>query len=315
SRIDQRFERNEQAKRSLVAEARKLAHATDRDAAIEQAKALQARWKRIPPARRAVDQKLWQEFRAPIDPLFEALSQARVEQRAQDRERMETLETLCEEAEQLAQSPVEDWTAVAGRLAGLEQQWNEQQAPAALRQRFGRALDHFEQRKSVHEQQRQLQQSNRLQALADALQQAWLDRVSGAALGDQSTVEADPDAPNGTATRLQGRLGEFCDPASDQASLAAVVAGLTEHARQVVVEMETLAGLDTPAEDRSLRMDYQVERLSERLGQGAVRPELGEEVRALNKRWLLSHPHEAAAHEELKKRYLAGSKILKNMSA
>jgi len=313
SRLDAQFEQSEQDKRRLVAEARKLEHAKDRDSAIEQAKALQAEWKKIPPARRKIDQQLWNEFRQPIDPLFSELKQERQQQKEQDQERLTTLKALCKQAEELAESDVETLDNAAGPLAGLEQQWSELAAPAGLNQRFNQAVARFHERISERDQQHQAIQSQQLIALAEALQQCWtqLDKANGPV--NQPKLEWPDNDP--VADALANRLMHFCDPSSDLSALRAQVDELTEQARQVVIEMETLSGLETPEQDRKQRMDYQVKRLSERLGQGSSRKDATDEREQLLDRWLRSFPHHPADHEELSKRFASGDTILKNMTA
>lgn len=311
--LDAQFDQNEQEKRRLIAEARKLEYEKDRDTAIELAKSLQARWKKIPPARRKIDQALWQEFRQPIDPLFEGLKQEREQQQADDRERTLALQALCEQAEQLANSEDAALDAAAGPIAGLEEQWAQQPATPALNKRFNQALEKYQRRLTERARLHQQQKIAHLQALTEALQQAWNQRAAGKGTGDvPETPLADDDV---LGQKLKGRLAEFCDPASDDSALAARVEGLTERARQIAIEMETLSGLETPEADRKRRMDYQVQRLSERLGQGSSRPDLSSEREELHRRWLQSFPHAPDQHQELKKRFEAGDKILKNMTS
>ena len=311
--LDVQFDQSEQEKRRLIAEARKLEYEKDRDAAIEQAKSLQAQWKRIPPARRKIDQTLWQEFRAPIDPLFEGLKQEREQQQAVDRERMQALQALCEQAEQLADSEDDALDAAAGPIAGLEEQWSQQPAPAGLNKRFNQALEKYQRRLSERARLREQRKMAHLQALTEALQQAWNQRAAGK--GIESPPEMQVPDDDKTGQKLKGRLAEFSDPASDDSALAARVEGLTDRARQIAIEMETLAGLETPESDRKQRMDYQVQRLSERLGQGSNRPDVASERDELHRRWLESFPHVPEQHRELKKRFEAGDKILKNMTS
>ena len=311
--LDAQFDQNEQEKRRLIAEARKLEYEKDRDTAIELAKSLQARWKKIPPARRKIDQTLWQEFRQPIDPLFEGLKQEREQQQAEDRERTQALQILCEQAEQLADSKDAALDAAAGPIAGLEEQWAQQPAPPALNKRFNQALEKYQRRLSERAKLHEQQKIAHLQALTEALQNAWNQRAAGkGTVNVPETQVADDDA---LGQKLKGRLTEFCDPGSDDSALAARVEGLTDQARQIAIEMETLSGLETPEADRKQRMDYQVQRLSERLGQGSSRPDLSSEREELHRRWLQSFPHAPDQHKELKKRFEAGDKILKNMTS
>jgi hypothetical protein len=111
------------------------------------------------------------------------------------------------------------------------------------------------------------------------------------------------------------RLDAFLEPEAKREVLEDEVRRGTDRARQVCVEMECLAGLESPERDKSLRMDYQLSRLSSRLGEGAARPDLGAERADVLRRWLGSFPHDPAEHAELAKRYREADRILKQMSA
>ena len=310
--IDKEFDAAEKDKRRLVAEARKLAHEKDRAVAIDRAKALQAEWKRIGSGRRKTDQQLWQEFREPIDPLFEGLKQEREQERKVEHEHAEALTALCERAEQLSQGDLEALEHAAGPIAGLERELGQySRVPPGLRKRFDQAVQGWRQRLAQARRDRVRAESAQIVKLAQTLQQAWIDRVDG------KPVTSDPDRgsiEDVSARLLTERLARIADAGAELDALQAEVAESTARARQVVIEMECLAGLETPAEDKQQRMDYQIQRLSHRLGEGAPRTDLNTEFDALQKRWIESFPHDPAAHAALKKRFEAAERILGQMA-
>ena len=91
--------------------------------------------------------------------------------------------------------------------------------------------------------------------------------------------------------------------AGDIDELGREVDAQTEKARQIVIEMECLSGLESPEEDRQRRMDYQINRLSNRLGGGADKADLDSERAELQRRWLESFPHHAGQADQLEKRF------------
>ena len=309
--LDRRFEAVENEKRRLVAEARKLAHETDRRAAIDRAKALQAEWKRVGRGRRKVEEPLWRAFREPIDPLFEELDRERGERRRARHEHAQELERLCREAEALADG--DDPESATGPLARLEDEFNAHEpVPAGLRQRFSAALEAHRGRLRQLLSEREAARAAQRRALADALQQAGEARLSGGGIeGD----DPDPPEDDELARELFERLRAVRRGDIDRDRLAADAEASTDRARRVVIEMEFLSGLETPDCDRKLRMDYQVERLSSRLGRGAPRPDLDSERAALQRRWLECLPLEPATYAELQPRFEAADAILRNMTA
>jgi len=310
--LDRHFEAIEAEKRRLVAEARKLAHEKDRGVAIDRAKALQTEWKKAGRGRRKSDDQLWNEFREPIDPLFEHLKHERDERRHLEHQHAEALKDLCERAEALAEAS--DPQSVAGQIAGLEDEFNQHASvPPALSKRFTRALDRFRRQLDAARTARTRQKEADLVDLGEQLQSAWRERLAGR---QPEAPEALPDVSeqDEIGRRLHQRLARVL-AGDDLADLGAEVDALTAQARQVVIEMECLSGLESPAEDTKLRMDYQIRRLSSRLGEGAPKADLDSEHAELQQRWFESLPHDPEQHDSLQKRFYKANKILKEMAS
>lgn len=310
--LDRHFEAAENEKRKLIAEARKLAHEKDRAVAIDRAKALQAEWKKAGRGRRKVDEQLWNEFREPIDPLFEDLKKERDERKQAEHEHAEALKQICVRAEELAAA--DDPESVAGQISGLEEEFNRHAAPPpALRKRFERALGRYrDQVQSARDAQAQAKRAH-LAALGKQLQDAWQNIQAGKAPPPTDDLPEIPEDDE-VAKRLLARL-EQMTRATDSEALAREVDAQTDKARQIVVEMECLSGLESPEEDRQRRMDYQINRLSNRLGGGAAKADLDSERTELQRRWLESFPHHVGQAGSLKKRFEAADKILNKMTA
>jgi len=313
ARLDRHFDAVADEKRRLVAEARKLGQEKDRAAAIDRAKALQAEWKKLGASRRKLDDKLWREFRAPIDPLFEDLKAERARQRDAEQQQTGELEALCRQAETLAGGEAGTLEDATGPMAGLEERFaRHERVPPKLRKRFDKAVSGLRKRLEAERRARARAATAHLETLAGAVQRCWEARLNG----EQTARPRDLpqiDADDGVGQRLLERLAEVLETETPQ-----LQARIDEHdrqARQVVIEAECLAGVDTPQHDRQQRMDYQIRRLSDRLGEGAPRPDLDAERDALGRRWLESHPHDPRVHAELAKRFAAADRILEQMTA
>ncbi|GAB4176118.1 MAG: hypothetical protein Kow0020_11950 [Wenzhouxiangellaceae bacterium] len=310
SRIEERFAGIEAEKRRLVAEARKLTHERERDQAIARAKALQAEWKRIGPGRRRTDQQLWQEFREHLDPLFGDLKRERAEQRELEQATVDAITRLCEQAEALPDGDLETLAAATGTVAGLEEAFARHgRVPPALRKRFEQAVGRWRQRLEAAREAREQALEGGREQLAESLQQTWEARLEG------RTPEL-PDVPEEGGEiieLLSSRLARLTQGDSDARALAEEVDRGTAEARQVVIELECLAGLESPEEDRQARMDYQVRRLAERLGERSGRTGLEQELAELDRRWFATLPHDPAQHPSLVARRNAARSILKKM--
>ncbi len=312
SRLDSAFEKVELTKRRLITEARALAHEKDLKVAIDKAKALQAEWQKAGSGRRKIEQKLWDEFRQPIDPLFEQLKGQHDEQKQADQEAVAAMEALCEQAEALAQLSDEELEAAQGRMQGLTSDWlAESNRPGRLIRRFDQAQAQFSER---IEQLKERERRHAERALADQaarIQQAWAKRLAGEAV-DIEPPDAQPQ------TELEQQLGSitarFADPDASMEELTASADRNAELARQVVVEMEFLAGMDSPPEDQKRRMDYQVKRLASRLGDRSQQPDLATELASLQHRWLTSLPHPPEDHNRLAKRFEKCQNVVRKMT-
>ncbi len=97
-KLNVQWDRNAAAKQAIVAEAVAIASAGgDPRDGIDKVKALQSRWRAIGVVPRRVDQRLWKEFRAACDAVFEQRDSARTEQRQAIESQLSIAEGLCAE--------------------------------------------------------------------------------------------------------------------------------------------------------------------------------------------------------------------------
>jgi len=314
SRLDEAFEKVELSKRRLINEARALSHESDLKAAIDKAKSLQAEWQRLGSGRRKVDQALWREFREPIDPLFEKLDGERKQRQEVNREQVAELEDLCQQAEALAQLEEDELLEAGGRMQGLLDDWLvRSERPARLVQRFESAQQRFDQRRAEIQSKRRESEARALGELADRVQDLFEQRLSSPE-SVQERPEWLDDPRLASLPALQSAAARVADPEQSQESLATLAQSNAEQARQVVVEIEFLAGMESPAEERQRRMDYQVKRLAARLAERSAQPDLASELSALIERWHGSLPHPVDEHPDLARRFEKCQTVLQKMT-
>lgn len=312
SRLDALSEQAEAEKRRLINEARQLDHESDLEAAIEKAKSLQARWQQTPRARRRVEQQLWKAFREPIDPLFEKRDEKfRQKDELREAARAE-LTALCEQVETIAALGDEELESAETRLRALSKQWHSARGrPATLNERFERAERKYSKRLTEIRNRQRRQARAAIEEFAARIQKLWERRQAGesALQTGEPPAAVDRDLAEAMATTAE----RLADPDSDDKTLAEQASQNAETARQIVVEMEFLAGLDSPEEDRKLRMDYQVKRLAERMGGGSRQPDLASELAELQQRWYRSFPHPPESHATLAKRFEKCQNVIESM--
>jgi len=309
----------EQTKRRLIREAQQIKHMEDSREAMDKAKALQREWQSAGTMWRSMDQKLWNEFREPIDPLFKAASNARAEEKQARQDQQAQFVTLCEQVENLGSLTGQELISQGGRIAGLEAEWRDLGAPGkAHTQRFTKAVKSFaahldEERENLLNQERERwqQKLELCQQLESKLQSG---KAAGALLKKTRSGwqgDWDSDVDNLMDLRLE-HISAACDDPGKSARLFANEKTDTDAAGALCLQLEFLAGLDSPPECSDARMTYQVDRLSQTLGDASTRLPVMAELHEIETRWYSLGPLASSELTALQHRFNQGiSEIVK----
>ncbi|GAB4180804.1 MAG: hypothetical protein Tsb002_00070 [Wenzhouxiangellaceae bacterium] len=277
-------------KQALINAAAALAEAPLSDA-INQAKTLQRQWQTAGRLRRSKDQALWKQFRSHIDPLFEQLQQARKQREQEQQQQQVGWQELLAEAEDLLAGSLATAELISA-WRPLEQRW--QQAAVKdgeLHKRWQQLSEQIEQRQQQAATEAERARSEQYWVQARMLQDWAEARLSG-----------DPAA-----------LPDDVNPSDDQQALTALSAeALAEalalravRATELCIAIEYLAGLESPPEQQEARMQYQVQRLAARLGQGEQQLAPREELQQMVADWLAALPLMPADYQPLEARFKA----------
>ncbi len=242
------------AKEAIIERARLLLDETDTRKATDAAKQLQKEWQRVGTLARRDEQALWKAFRAVCDELFERRGQQVEAFKAELDDHRRQAEGLLQQLEALtkATQPLDEkaqFEALKADFRALGALPKAQQK--ALQDRFNQAVRSFD---AACRGQRQQRQDRHWQALIDWVQRARFDDVDDSALAAEFNALTVP----GTAAALVDRRTDWQQPATAEA---------LEQLRRCTVELEVLAQIDSPAQDKALRMEMQVQRLADGLGQ------------------------------------------------
>ncbi|HEX7914588.1 DUF349 domain-containing protein [Rudaea sp.] len=272
TRLDIHSDEVDAAKKRLVARAQALQQQSDGRAVARDARELQTQWTALGQGRRGSDQRLWKEFRAALDAAFGQLDTARKQRDEQSAAMRTQAENLLAEIEALRGDDAHETKA---RLRDIDTRWHALgPSDRAFEQRYRKAHDAIES---------SLQGATRRKRLArytDALAKYALLRAIETGAQSADTVVAqwnEHPAPAEFAAALDARFA--------RATAAPAAAEQDENpARDLLVEFEFFAGLETPAEDRQRRMNFQVQRLASRMrDRGTATPE--SELTRLMKAW------------------------------
>jgi len=196
--------------------------------AIQAGKALQAQWQPTVTAKRAEEQKLWLQFRAAIDAIYERQRNEREAVHDALKGNLQQKQALLVEAETLAEEQGEAFLANQHKLVTIEEQFYPlHDLPKGTRQKIEKAFGEIKVRIN---KQREI-----------ALRQRKLTQLL--AVGKEYTeksINTATDASTGSSMHMSQSLA-------------------------LLLELEILLGLDTPKDYQQERMQYQVGRLSEQM--------------------------------------------------
>jgi hypothetical protein len=257
ARVARRDEQIAGVKAGLIAQAEALGRDMPRGA-VASARELQQRWQQSGNGRRSRDQEQWKSFRSAIDAVFGRLDAERAERGARDQEARSQAETVCAEIE--AQAVAQE-KADRGAVSRLEAAWDTLRVrDETLSNRFRTAQTQL--RESEIRRQRQLRQ---------ARFDAWLARYAICRAAETAAAPAnslqerwDAAPPTDIAADVLARRLE--------AALAgnALACEDDDAARDVLIELDFLAGTEGAEQERERRRQLQLERLSARMRGGAA---------------------------------------------
>ncbi len=268
TQIKRVWDANLDAKRTIITAAEELASS---DTAIEEkvrrAKELQRRWRAVGMTPRKPDQKLWRQFREQCDQIFDARDSSRQQANNQRDSAIAQAEAICESMRQaLAEAEANPAIADRATLARLRADLYALRLPERVEKGLLKRFDDIARTYNQHIL------AGEIEALCDELQQlrAWDIEVSEA--------EAEGRAIAPPATCFAQR------PASGQEPL--------ETLHRLTLEAELLAGVESPPEDRQLRLEVQVEALNQSMGKRIAE----KEPRELAEAWCELGPKTAASN-------------------
>ncbi len=258
-------DRNRLQKQALIDQLN-AALESDEAAPVDLAKQLQQQWKQIGIVERKADQKLWKQFRRACDQAFDRLKNqqnaVKDARKAKDQEADQLIDQLGKVADALGDAHLaeEDFRSLVADYNRIKGEYSELSVPDKHRSR--QRLRNLDKLLSKARQQRATiranQEINQLKQAAELCRQL----ESGAETREALTAKWDElefvDDKIGKA--IAARWQEAESDGANEDTLA--------EARDLVIQTEILASLDSPAEYQNRRMEIQVERLNRQLAQG-----------------------------------------------
>lgn len=263
----------EGAKRRLIEQALALSAQTSGPASAREARELQKKWTTLGNGRRNVDQRQWREFRTACDAVFGKLDAARKEHETQLAAEHAQVQQLLEDFEALAANETHPADMLKTQLRDLDQRWQAHaSSERTLLQRQRRAHETIELR--IKDGARR----QRLAQYTQAMRKYALLRRIETGVADSS---GEWDALDAGAAQFDAALAQR----HQYATGGGVASEESEAARELLVQLEFLAGVESAQEDRQRRMNHQVHRLSSRMRGGAASASPQAELTELLAQW------------------------------
>lgn len=307
-------ERELRRRKALIQRVEALSEAEDLRQAAEDVKRAQGQWRPSVQASRAQEQALWEAFRGACDAVFERQRAQREEADRQRQDNLAAKRRLCDELAAAVAGP--DSEVLERHLAQIEVRWGElgpvpRGQEAGLERRLAELKQRIAQRRrqALREQaEAQLRALQARAALCARLERAVLGREEGP--GPLAEVQGHWAALEGVGAQetLAQRFRVACDALKGDASargrLREATVDQLQARRRLCLEMEILAGAESPPEYAAERMRLQVSRLSEALQQRGEDPEARwQRLIELQETWALTGPVPPEEEDALARRF------------
>lgn len=276
--IDQQARAVAQAKQALVDEIRELEDADiDDERRANQAKALQTRWRELGRAPRGEEQALWRAFRQHCDTIFERRNAQRNQQRQQRDSRLDQMQALIDRLDQWVPERAADQTI-------LDDAEREADAlmPLPNGPRTGGMLKRWE---GILRDRRERLDRLALGTLAERWQQ-WQPLLEAHVSADSRALKGEPADSVDTPLALSSQALE-AHRLRNERRASGEQPKAREWLEHLRVHLSVLVDAPLGSEDSSRRLDVQVARLNDAMGN---MPGPMEELEQLQNRLLASGP-------------------------
>lgn len=274
AKLNVAYETNISLKRQLIKQTETLAEANAGEENLARLKTLQTRWKQIGVTRRNEDQKAWTEFKTLGDLVYNKVQQLRQGQRDETDQQLNTYWEIIKDIQKLV-STARDLAQADQLFTNLQDKYTDlpelpKQLPeklvAGIQRDYRKACDLFDSsRLRIIDRMRSEQiKALRMKANLCALQEALGESPNTEKLQLISQQWNAIDLHDLELSRRIEKRRDSIQTSVDRVDIAA-------KRRMLCIKLEIAVGKESPAEDKALRMNYQLEQMKKSgLGQQAV---------------------------------------------
>ena len=281
-------------RQSLIERLTKLAGDDVNAHAEHQVKLLQSAWKQSPPLPKKFDSELWQEFKEQLDVFYQKRRELGQQNRQKANQPLEQAKAIVDELNQLLKNVNDD-----KRFQELQQQFNEingleGKRGSELKKRFQQLASKLEKKLQKSKQQSRQSEQDELKRRAQL--------CADLELGKTKINEVEQAWEQ--ASLANGQWLQLINKRLERAKVG--VESLSENPhRRLCIDMEIALGVETPAEDKSERMQIQMELLKNRGLQGDKIIDKKDYLLTKQVEWLTMSITHADEYETLEQRFNA----------
>ncbi|WP_370978023.1 DUF349 domain-containing protein [Agaribacterium sp. ZY112] len=287
------WQANKEAKQQLINSLKPVVEHPELQHAVDIAIKLQKQWKDIGRCERREEQRLWKEFRQLCDSVFERRNNARDEQKASEQQAKQQAESILEQAQNHLNLEADELNKKHTELEELQQQLHaieglDERSSRQLIGKFDKVISQIDNKLSKNKENKQQQRWQRIFELKLAANDAALSQDSSALDAIKQQLSEEQNLPKSSQKSLQKWLNnsDLNQDSSDKAL------------RLLCIQAEVLAGIDSPEEDKSLRMEFQMQQLQQ--GSRGALPD----AEQLANHWLTTPLLDQAQLNTLQERFL-----------
>lgn len=322
--LEQEKLHNLELKQQVVYQANSLLNDSDMTQAIQQIKVLQEQWQAIGITDHKEDRKLWKAYRAICDEIFARREQEREQKRTDIDATIAAANDVCTEIEASLDtlSALNDEVLQALAKSHQKQLQSLPPLPAKMQdnihQRIERVVKKIHQTLAQRNQQQRQFMWDEVARKASILQTVFTERSRAQAaqeMPDLSSLDTSSiESEFVSRTTLPKMLEEQLNAAwlalkENRLDVLSVID--SEQGRKLCIACEIAAGIDSPEADKSLRMQLQVNRLTEGLSGTEFPSQLAQLEQALSN-WYLSLDLESKTAAEFEARVQVARKAINN---
>jgi hypothetical protein len=307
--LAEQYDSNAREKQTLVEKVSALASGEITQHTANQAKSLLSAWKLVGIMRRKEDQALWEVFNGHLGTIFKHQHQVEREKQRAGLEHVFRAKDIIKRLKQLARGDTLDESEVQALSTEFNAlaEFPERDRKFLIRD-FRQALDacsrvqdHASKRRARAEQEERVRLVGLCEQLElaveqpDAVSDTLVDDVTHA--WDASEARVAPDVAALLEKRRDAALAHL------QAGTRPDYAANEDLRRDLLIRMEVAAGIDTPAEDKGRRMQYQLQHLQEGMTSQGL-DDTRQVLEQLERQWLATGPVTRAVQDSLQSRFL-----------